>query len=77
MVLARVQPRHQVTLPKELRHDLGVEAGDTLMFYKVDGEWHVRRKPESLLALMDEIRAESAGITTLEDVRRWRDDPEP
>ena len=41
-----------------------------------EGEWRVRRRPPSLLALLDEIRAEAAGVTTIDDVRGGWIDPD-
>jgi AbrB family looped-hinge helix DNA binding protein len=77
---ARIQPRHQVTVPKEVRCDLGVEPGDDLMWVKsADGGWHVSRLPKSFEELMAEIGPKMAGIVTLDDVFRWRresDDPD-
>ena len=71
--MARIQPRHQVTLPKEVRCDLDVKPGDKLMFTKLtDGSWNLSKKPESLLAFMDELRSKMAGNVTLDDVFRWR-----
>jgi AbrB family looped-hinge helix DNA binding protein len=76
--MARIQPRHQLTLPKEVRCDLGVEPGDTLMFVKTeDGGWRVRRKPNSFLELAEEIRSKGAGTVTLDDVFRWRQEEDP
>jgi AbrB family looped-hinge helix DNA binding protein len=75
---ARVQPRYQVTLPKEVRCALGVEPGDSLMFVRTeDGGWRVRKKPGSFLELADEIRAKAAGVVTLDDVFRWRQEEDP
>ena len=69
----RVQPRHQVTLPKELRCALDIKPGDEVMFTKLaDGSWNVSKKPTSLLAFMDELRSKMAGNVTLDDVFRWR-----
>jgi AbrB family looped-hinge helix DNA binding protein len=71
--IVRVQPRHQVTLPKEVRCDLDLKTGDKLMFTKTeDGGWRIRKNPASLLAFMDELRPKMAGKVSLDDVFRWR-----
>lgn len=81
--LVRVQPRHQVTLPKQMREELCLDAGAMLSFEKLpDGSWRIERQPRTLLDLLDEIRVDSPGVTTIEEIRSgWYDaergDPPP
>ncbi len=55
VALARVLPKHQVTIPRAVREDLGVKVGDVLALEKAGGVWVVRRQPGDLVEFLREL----------------------
>jgi AbrB family looped-hinge helix DNA binding protein len=45
MAKAKMTSKGQITLPKEIRDQLGLELGDEVEFYMEDGEYHMRKVP--------------------------------
>ncbi|HED04195.1 MAG TPA: AbrB/MazE/SpoVT family DNA-binding domain-containing protein [Candidatus Fraserbacteria bacterium] len=43
MPTAKVTSKGQITVPKEVREQLGISAGDELEFISVNGEYRIRR----------------------------------
>lgn len=51
MAKAKITSKGQITLPKEIRDQLGLESGDEVEFYVEDGDYHMRKvAPRSRLA---------------------------
>lgn len=63
VVLARVLPKHQVTIPRAVREDLGVKVGDLLALAKEGEVWTVRRQPGDLVEFLREIGARLRPLT--------------
>lgn len=74
--VARVLPRHQLTLPRCVREDLDARPGDELYFeQRPEGGWIVRRRFRSFEELADSIRPHLAGKLTIEEaLEGWDDD---
>ena len=53
--LAKLLPKGQVTIPKDVREALGASEGDIIVFHEADGVWTIERQPASLVAFMREI----------------------
>ena len=71
---AKVMPKGQVTIPKNVRNLLGVESGDRVTFI-VDGS-NVRVVNTAVYTLMqfqEQMKGEAAkaGLFTEEDVAEW------
>jgi AbrB family looped-hinge helix DNA binding protein len=65
---ARVSSKHQIVLPKEVRAELGVKAGDDLLFIIRDGEIVVRSRPASFAQAM---RGLHKNVWNETDVEQW------
>lgn len=73
----RVGPKGQVVIPKELRDELGIEAGDEVSFWREDDHVAVRPAgPRSALrgrfrgsSLLDALEGERAADRRREDPR--------
>jgi AbrB family looped-hinge helix DNA binding protein len=72
-VAAKVTSKGQVTVPKDVREALGIEAGDTIVF-RVEGSRAVLAKTADFLELAGSIRVPAAkrGASWDEVVRRSR-----
>lgn len=46
IAVATVISKHRITVPKKMREDLGVEAGDKINFTKQDGDWVIHAIPK-------------------------------
>jgi AbrB family looped-hinge helix DNA binding protein len=42
--MPRVTTKGQVTIPKEIREELGIEPGDEVVFEPVDGRYEIRKE---------------------------------
>lgn len=42
--MPRVTTKGQVTIPKEIREELGIEPGDEIAFEEVDGRYEIRKR---------------------------------
>jgi AbrB family looped-hinge helix DNA binding protein len=51
MSMATVTSKGQITLPKDVRDDLGLKEGDQVSFEKVDGRYVLRPQNKSVMAL--------------------------
>jgi AbrB family looped-hinge helix DNA binding protein len=67
-VIAKVSRKNQVVLPKEVREQLGVKAGDNLLFVVREGEVIVRARPASFTKAM---RGLHKHVRDKLDVDRW------
>lgn len=68
---AKVMPKGQVTIPKDVRKALGVEAGDRVTFVVSQGEVRIINSAVYAMKLLQEGmqgQAEAAGIQREEDV---------
>ena len=68
---AKVMPKGQVTIPKDVRKALGVEAGDRVTFFVSQGEVRIINSAVYAMKLLQEGmqgQAEAAGIQREEDV---------
>lgn len=68
---AKVMPKGQVTIPKDVRKALGVEAGDRVTFVVSQGEVRMINSAVYAIKLLQEGmqgQAEAAGIQREEDV---------
>ena len=68
---AKVMPKGQVTIPKDVRKALGVEAGDRVTFVVSQGEVRMINSAVYAMKLLQEGmqgQAEAAGIQREEDV---------
>lgn len=64
---ARVTSKGQVTIPKEIRHVLGIEEGDTVVFETDEHGVHLRpQRPTSVFAKYAGIWREGEGLTVEE-----------
>jgi AbrB family looped-hinge helix DNA binding protein len=53
--IAKVLPKGQVTIPKDVRDSLGAREGDVIVFAKIDGVWTIDRQPADLVEFMRQI----------------------
>ena len=53
--VAKVLPKGQVTIPKEVRESLGIAEGDFLAFILADGVCKIERQPAGLGEFMRQI----------------------
>ena len=70
---AKVMPKGQVTIPKDVRKALGVEAGDRVTFVVSQGEVRIINSAVYAMKLLQEGmqgQAEAAGIQREEDVMK-------
>ncbi|NQE52483.1 hypothetical protein C5S29_02730 [ANME-1 cluster archaeon GoMg3.2] len=44
--MVSVTKKYQVTIPKQIREDLGIKAGDKIVFLKTDDGYKIRRAKE-------------------------------
>jgi antitoxin PrlF len=51
MSVATVTSKGQITLPKEVRDDLGLKDGDRVSFEKIDGRYVLRPQNKSIMEL--------------------------
>ncbi len=65
---AKVSRKNQIVLPKEVREQLGVKAGDHLLFVVREGEIIVRARPASFTKAMRGLHKQVWGKI---DVDRW------
>lgn len=68
---AKVMPKGQVTIPKDVRKALGVEAGDRVTFVVSQGEVRMINSAVYAMKLLQEGmqgQAEAAGLRSEEDV---------
>lgn len=65
---ARVSSKHQIVLPKEVRAELGVKAGDDLLFIIRDGQIVVRSRPASFAQAM---RGLHKNVWSETDIEQW------
>ena len=66
--VAKLSRKNQIVLPKEVREELGVKAGDDLLFIIREGEIVVRSRPASFAQAM---RGLHKGVWSGVDVDRW------
>ncbi len=50
--MAKLLPKGQITIPKDVRESLRASAGDMIVFHKSDGVWTIERQPGSLVEFM-------------------------
>jgi len=67
-VTTKISGKNQIVLPKEVREQLGVKAGDTLLFIIRDGEIIVRSRPASFTKAMRGLHKQ---VWEQIDVDRW------
>lgn len=72
----KISSRGQIVLPPEVRRDLGLRAGDEVVFEKVDGTWVIKpglppRKPflEAIGALRHQNRTGLSTTELLDELR--------
>jgi AbrB family looped-hinge helix DNA binding protein len=53
--IAKILPKGQVTIPKDVRDALRLEEGDRLAFTQVDGHWVIERQPASLAEFLRQV----------------------
>jgi AbrB family looped-hinge helix DNA binding protein len=53
--LAKLLPKGQVTIPKDVREALGAEEGDIIVFRETGGVWTIDRQPANLVEFMQAI----------------------
>lgn len=49
---AKILPKGQITIPREVRDALGAAEGDIIVFHEVGGSWTVSRQPARLVEFM-------------------------
>jgi len=74
--MPRVTTKGQVTIPKEIREDLGIEPGDEIAFEAVDSGYEIRKKEPTTADGADpfeKYRASAEGDESMpERMRRLR-----
>ena len=60
---AKVLAKGQVTLPQEVREDLGVRVGGGIVFHEEDGVWRIERQPAGLVEFMRSLGNASKAVT--------------
>lgn len=70
-----VQENGQVTLPKELRREYGIQKGDSVIFERTADGWLVKKQESNVVDLLDELGAalEARGLSLEELVASGRD----
>lgn len=64
--IAKILPKGQVTIPKDVREALGAEEGDILVFSEVNGEWKISRQPVNLVEFMQLIGRDGRSMSDQE-----------
>ena len=49
---ARITSKFQVTIPKEVRQNAGMQVGDYLIFVQTEDGWKVQRVPDDTVAAL-------------------------
>lgn len=68
MSSATVTSKGQITLPKEVRQELGLKAGDKVEFDKVDGRFVLRPRNRSILELAGILHRPGMKAMTIEEM---------
>lgn len=68
MPTATVTSKGQVTLPKDMRDDLGLKEGDRIDFEKIDGRYVVRPRNRSALELAGILHRPGMKALTIEEM---------
>lgn len=69
MANATLTSKGQVTIPKEVREDLGLEAGSTVMFVKLaDGSYRLVARTRRTQELAGVLRREGTKVLTVEQM---------
>jgi AbrB family looped-hinge helix DNA binding protein len=68
MSSATVTSKGQITLPKDVRQELGLKAGDKVEFEKVDGRYVLRPRNRSILELAGILHQPGMKAMTIEEM---------
>lgn len=68
MSIATVTSKGQLTLPKDLRDDLGLKAGDKVEFEKVDGRYTLRPRNKSAMDFAGILHSPGMKALTVEEM---------
>lgn len=49
---ARITSKFQVTIPKQVRQDTGIQVGDFLIFVRAEDGWKIHRVPDDTVAAL-------------------------
>ena len=63
---AKILPKGQITIPREVRQALGAAEGDIVVFQEVDGIWTISRQPARLIEFMRMIGREGRPMSEQE-----------
>ncbi len=53
--IAKILPKGQITIPREVRDALGASEGDIIVFQESNGTWTISRQPARLVEFMQMI----------------------
>ncbi len=70
--IAKVTSKDQITIPKNIRELLGVEAGDEIVFLSEDTRIRIIKKPKDWMKAMDDFSRDFSVPNIVEELRKSR-----
>lgn len=67
---ARITSKFQVTIPKQVRQDAGMQVGDYLIFVRTENGWKIQRVPDDTVAALQLAGDNQELKKTLEEYHR-------